>query len=46
MGGGALVVFFKTGSEAILASSLPISLACKIGDRREIRLASFGWVPK
>ena len=29
IGGGALVVFLKTGSEANLASSLPISLACE-----------------
>jgi hypothetical protein len=47
MGGGALVVFLKTGSEAILASILPISLACNMGEFSEaIRAASFGFEPR
>ena len=45
IGAGALVVFLITGSLAILASSRPISLACKIGANREIRSASLILVP-
>jgi hypothetical protein len=42
IGAGADVVLFTGGSLANLASILPISLACTIGARREIRSASLG----
>ena len=46
IGAGALDTFFVTGSATNLASSRPISLACASGVSREIRSASFGFVPK
>ena len=46
IGAGALVVFLTGGSEANLASILPISLAWAKGDIREIRSASLGFDPR
>ena len=46
IGGGADVVFLTGGSEANLASIVPISFACKKGDNLEIRAASLTLEPR
>ncbi len=45
IGAGADDVFLTGGSEVSLASILPISRACKMGDSWEILAASFGLLP-
>ena len=46
IGAGALEVFLTGGLSLNLASIFPNSLACERGDKREIRSASFGLVPR
>ena len=45
IGAGAEEVRFTGGLAVSLASTFPISRACRSGDRREIRSDSFGLLP-